>query len=338
MKRFRILLLSGLVALAAMAVVLSACGDDDDSASSGSAIKLGFSAWPGWFPWQVAEDAGLFKEAGVNVELVWFEGYLDSITALASGQLDANSQTLNDTIGSVAGGADQVIVLVNDNSSGNDQIIVSSEIKTIQDLKGKKVGLEEGVVDHYLLLLGLKAAGMSPSDVEIVNLETGAAASAFAAGQLDAVAVFAPFTTQALKRQGSRTLFSSKDYPGAIPDHLVVSRKLADSRPADVQKLINAWYLTLDYIEKNPDEAIKIMAKRAGVSVEEYKSYGAGTTIFNIDDNKKAFTTGSNLTALDFAGKDISKFMLEAKLIDKEVDLGKLFERKFIDGYSPNAK
>lgn len=338
MKPLRLILLTCLLAIAAMSFVASACSDDDSGGGgSGSAIKLGFSAWPGWFPLQVAQEAGIFKKAGVNVDLVWFEGYLDSINALAAGKLDANSQTLNDTIGSVAGGADQVIVLVNDNSTGNDQIIVSPEIKTIQDLKGKKIGLEAGVVDHYLLLLGLKAAGMSPSDVNIVNLETGAAASAFASGQLDAVAVFAPFTTQALKRPGSRTLFSSKDYPGAIPDHLVVSKKLLESRPGDVQKLINAWYMTLDYLKRNPQKAVDIMAKRAGVSTDEYKSYDAGTSLFSVDDNLKAFTTGTALTALNFAAKDISKFMLDAKLIDKEVDLSKLFEPKFVKAYAASG-
>jgi NitT/TauT family transport system substrate-binding protein len=58
------------------------------------------------------------------MDLVWYDGYLDSIKALTNNQLEANSQTLNDTISSLAGGADQVIVLVNDNSIGNDQIIV----------------------------------------------------------------------------------------------------------------------------------------------------------------------------------------------------------------------
>ncbi len=271
MHRWKLLI----TAFAVLALILAACGDDDDSggdsASSSGSIKLGFSAWPGWFPWQVAEEAGIFKDAGVDVDLVWFEGYLDSINALAAGQLDANSQTLNDTIASVAAGSDQVIVLVNDNSTGNDQIIASKEIKTIQDLKGKKIGVEAGVVDHYLLLLGLQSAGLGPDDVQVENLETGAAAAAFASGQLDAVGVFAPFTTQALKREGSHTLFTSKDFPGAIPDHLTISRELLDERPDDVQKLIDAWFLTLDYIKKNPDKAIDIMAKRAGVSVDEYK-------------------------------------------------------------------
>jgi len=331
MRRWKLLI----TAFAVLALVLAACGDDDSGGDSSSgSIKLGFSAWPGWFPWQVAEETGIFKEAGVSVDLVWFEGYLDSINALAGGQLDANSQTLNDTIASVAAGSDQVIVLVNDNSTGNDQVIASKDIKTIQDLKGKKIGVEAGVVDHYLLLLGLQSAGLRASDVQIENLETGAAAAAFASGQLDAVAVFAPFTTQALKREGSHTLFTSKEYPGAIPDHLVVSRKLLDQRPADVQKLIDAWFLTLDYIKKNPDKAIDIMAKRAGVSTAEYKSYDAGTTLFSMEDNMKAFAPGNSRASLPFAANDISKFLSDSGLIDKQPDLSKLFEPRFVNDHS----
>ena len=333
MNRFW-LVLGAMAALFAVVATIACGGDDDDDSGSGEPIKLGFSAWPGWFPWQVAEEEGFFDKAGVNVDLVWFDGYLDSINAFAAGQLDANSQTLNDTIGSVASGSEQVIVLTNDNSTGNDQIIVSKDIKTVQDLKGKKIGLEAGVVDHYLLLLGLAKAGMKFSDVEIVNLETGAAASAFAAGQLDAVAVFAPFTTQALKREGSKTLFSSKDFPGAIPDHLAVSKKLLDERPEDVQKLINAWFMTVDYIQKNKAKATEIMAKRAGVPEEEYTGYDAGTTLFSADDNVKAFGPGNDLTSLQFAAKDISKFMLEVKLIEKEVDLAGLFDATFVEKYA----
>ena len=224
--------------------LVAACGGSDGGSSGGSgggAIKLGFSAWPGWFPWQVAKEAGIFDKAGVKVDLVWFESYTDSINALSAGKLDANSQTLNDTLSSVAAGAKQTIVLVNDNSTGNDQVIVAPGINSVADLKGKKVGLEAGVVDHYLLALGLQKAGLTLKDVEIVNLETGAAAAAFAAGQLDAVGAFAPFTTQALKRPGSHALFTSKDFPGSIPDHLVITGDLLKTRSADAQKLVNAW-------------------------------------------------------------------------------------------------
>ena len=339
MKR-RSLLRLGL-GLAVAGVLAAGCGGGDgasDASSSnatqaGAPIKLGFSAWPGWFPWQVAEEAGIFKQAGVNVELVWFEGYLDSINALAAGQLDANSQTLNDTLASVAAGSDQRIVLVNDNSTGNDQIIVRSGINSVADLRGRRIGVEEGVVDHFLLALGLKQAGLSLSDVQIVNLETGAAAASFAAGQLDAVGAFAPFTTQALKRDGSKTLFSSKDFPGAIPDHLAVSGRLIDSRPEDVQKLVNAWFMTLDYIKANPDRAVAIMAKKAGVSVEEYREYDAGTTLFSLEQNRKAFESGSDITHLDFAAEEISQFLLDNGFVEKRINLARVFDASFIRAY-----
>lgn len=308
------------------------------STASAPVVRMGFSVWPGWVPWQVAQDAKIFAANQVNVDLKWFDGYLDSINALTVGQLDGNAQTLNDTISSIAAGADQVIVLTNDNSTGNDKIIVSSEIKSIADLKGKRVAVEEGTVDHFLLLLGLKKAGLSPSDIQLQPLETGAAAAAFAAGQVDAVGVFAPFTTKALERPGSKELFSSKDFPGAISDHLVVTRQLITEKPEAVQALVNSWFATLDYIQKNPEAAYSIMAKRAGVSIEEYKQYEAGTKIFTVEENLKAFQPGKDRSSLIFAAQEISDFLVSSGLAKAKPDLSKLFDDRFVKAYAAQAK
>jgi NitT/TauT family transport system substrate-binding protein len=311
----------------------AACGDSKPAADkpAGDAIKLGFSAWPGWFPWEVAKENGFFEKEGVNVDLKFFEGYLDSLNALAAGQLDANTQTLNDTISSVAGGADEVIVLVNDHSTGNDQIIVGPDIKSAADLKGKKVAAEQGTVDHYLLLLGLQKAGLSPADIDFQPLETGAAAAAFASGRLDGVGVFAPFTTQALTRSGSHALFTSAEFPDAIPDHLVVSKKLMKDRPDDVQKLVTVWFETIDWIKGNHDAAVKIMAKRAGVSTADYETYDKGTTIFTLDQNVTAFAPGNDATHLNYQAKLISDFLLSVKLIDKAPDLAGMLDGTFVE-------
>jgi NitT/TauT family transport system substrate-binding protein len=102
-------------------------------------VKLGFSAWPGWFPWQVAQEKEIFARSKVGVNLKWFDSYTDSLAALNNGSLDANSQTLTDTISSIASGKDLVVVMTNDNSTGNDKIIISEQIKSVKDLKGKKV-------------------------------------------------------------------------------------------------------------------------------------------------------------------------------------------------------
>lgn len=342
--KFRSLVSLGAVFLFSLFVTVSCTTSEQTSTPSAgnspttTPIQMGFSAWPGWFPWQVANEEKLFAANKVNVDLKWFDGYLDSINALTAGQLDANCQTLNDTISSVAAGADQVIVLVNDNSTGNDKIIVREGINSIADLKGKKIAAEEGTVDHFLLLQGLRKAGLTQADIDFQPLETGAAAAAFASGQIDAVGVFAPFTTQALKRPGSKELFSSKDFPGAIPDHLVVSRKMINERSPDVQALVNTWFATLDFMAANPEKAYQTMAQRAGVSVADYKQYNAGTKIFTVEDNLKAFSPGKDMSSLSFAAQEISKFLVDAKLAKQAPDLSKIFDDRFVKAYAAAKK
>ncbi|PZV14785.1 MAG: aliphatic sulfonates ABC transporter substrate-binding protein [Pseudanabaena sp.] len=321
-----------------MQTTVSTPTSDSHNKAPADSLRLGFSAWPGWFPWQVAQDEGKFTKNNLTVDLKWFDGYLESISTLIAGQIDANSQTLGDTVSSVAGGADQVIVLVNDNSTGNDKIIVSAEINSIADLKGKKVAAEEGTVDHFLLLLGMKKAGLSPQDIQFVPLETGKAATAFVGGQVDAVAVFAPFTTQALKRAGSKELFSSKDFPGAISDHLVFTRKFVDANPEKVQAAVDSWFATLDYIKANPAKANEIMAKRAGVSLDEYAQYADGTKIFTVEENLKAFEVGEDMNSLPFAAKEMSKFLNEVGLAKTSPDTSKMFDDRFVKAYAKKVK
>ncbi|CAK6693096.1 hypothetical protein IFHNHDMJ_01354 [Synechococcus sp. CBW1107] len=327
-RRGRLLSLSLILMAALGSGLLAAC---QKPTGTEVPVRIGFSAWPGWIPWQVTEEKGLFTAAGVPVTLQWFDGYLDSINALNAGQLDCNSQTLGDTISSIAGGADLQVVLTNDNSTGNDQIIVAPGITSVADLKGRKVAAEEGTVDHYLLLLGLKKAGLSSSDITFVPLETGAAAAAFVAGQVDAVGVFAPFTTQALKREGSTTLFSSKDFPGAISDHLVCRTEFVAKNPEKVQKIVDAWFATLATMKAEPGPTLAILAKRAGVSEEEYKAYDAGTTILTLEQNREAFKPGNTMASLPFAADQISLFLQEVGLAKTPPKLDGLLDSRFVD-------
>ena len=71
----------------------------------GATLKVGYSAWPGWFPLAVAEKQGIFEQAGVDVELTYFADYIASLDALVAGSIDVNTQTLNDTIFGVAAGS-----------------------------------------------------------------------------------------------------------------------------------------------------------------------------------------------------------------------------------------
>jgi len=313
-----------------LATTLSACSPKPPTGAE-APVRIGFSAWPGWFPWQVAEEKGLFSKSGVPVKLVWFDGYLDSINALNSGQLDCNSQTLGDTISSISGGADLKVVLTNDISSGNDQIIAAPGIHSVVDLKGKKVAAEEGTVDHYLLLKGLTRAGLTQKDITFVPLETGAAAAAFVAGKVDAVGVFAPFTTQSLKRPGSRALFTSRDFPGAISDHLVCRRAFVEKNPEMIQKIVDSWFATLREIKANPQPSLVIMARRAGVNEGDYLAYRAGTDIYSLDKNREVFKPGTTMASLPFAAQEISSFLQSVGLAKQPPKLDGLLDPQFVN-------
>jgi NitT/TauT family transport system substrate-binding protein len=333
-----------LVAIVSTVVMLgtvAACSAKSDNtqatgANGGSpTITLAYSAWPGWFPWAVAQEKGLFAANGVNVQLKYFDNYTDSLTALSTGAVTANSQTLNDTLISVAAGSKQTIVLVNDNSTGNDQIIAAPGINSLADLKGKTIAVEEGTVDHYLLLLALQRAGVAQSSVTIKGLPTADAAAAFKAGQVDAVGAFAPFTTTALQRPGSKALTTSKDFPGAIPDHLVFGSDFVKAHRDLVQKVVKTWFDTLTWISQHHDEALTIMAKQAGVSVADYQTYDAGTTIFTRQQNLDAFTSGMTPANLDYEAGQISQFIVDTKLAPAKPSLDGLFDDSFVKAISP---
>ena len=324
-----------MICAVAALLLVAGCADTSTSASSsggsgGATVRLGFSAWPGWFPWQVAQEEGLFTKNGVTVDLKYFESYTDSLTALSTGNLDANSQTLNDTLSSVSGGSKQTVVLVNDNSTGNDQIIARPGITSIADLKGKKVAAEQGTVDHYLLLLALKKAGLTEKDVQFTPLVTDAAAAAFVAGKVDAVGVFAPFTTTALGLPGSKAIATSKDFPGAIPDHLVFGSAFVKAHPAEVQALVQTWFDTIAWIKANPGKAIDVMAKRGGVSAADYKTYDAGTTIFTRQQNLDAFASGSTPANLDYQAQQIGDFLVSTGLAEQKPSLDGLLDPRFV--------
>lgn len=304
-------------------------------APSGEPIVLGYSSWAGWWPWAIAEKEGLFAANGANVEMKWFDGYLESMTAFAAGELDGNCQTLNDTISFVADSENgQVVVLVNDNSAGNDKIIVTEDINSLEDLKGKTVALEEGLVDDFLLTLALEEQGLSREDVDIKNLETGAAAAAFASGQADAVGAFPPFWKTALEREGSKELISSAEFPGAIPDLLVMSQKVIDEQPEQVQAIVNTWFDVLAFMAENPDEADAIMAERAGVTVEEFQDFKEGTRMFTIDDNLEAFSEGEGMKYMPYAAPVMTDFMVKVGFIPEGPDLSTLFDDRFVKAYA----
>ncbi|WP_226375298.1 ABC transporter substrate-binding protein [Effusibacillus dendaii] len=331
-----------LISLFLVAGAVVGCSSGSQSSSSpqntGSQekIKIGLSPWPGWFVWYLVKEKGFFEKHGVNADLVWFPVYSDSLTALNTGKIDANSQTLIDTLTPVSKGIPLKAVLVNDNSNGGDGVVVKPDITSLQQLKGKKIATELGTVDHFLMLTGLDKAGLKESDVQYTNMTVNDAGPAFISGNLDAAVLWEPFLSKAVQEGKGKLLFSSADTPGLIPDLLVFREEVAKNKPEEVQKVIAAWFDALEYWKEHPDESMAIMAKAAETPVDEYKKSVEGVKIFSLEDNRNAFKEADNMTSLLFTGKKTGEFLKRVGFIDNIPDVSKIIDGQFIQKASAN--
>ncbi|MCY9660909.1 ABC transporter substrate-binding protein [Paenibacillus chondroitinus] len=327
-KRMVFLMMALLLAF----TVVSGCSSKEaaSKAASGSdqPIKLALSPWPGWFVWYLVKEKGFFEKNGVKVDLVWFPVYSDSLSALASGKVDANSQTLSDTLAPASKGIPLKAVLVNDNSNGGDGVVVKPNINSLQDLKGKKVATELGTVDHLLMLTALEKAGLAEKDVSYTNMTVNDAGPAFISGNLDGAVLWEPFLSKAIQEGKGKLLFSSKDTPGLIPDLLVFKEEITKNRPEDVKKILNAWFDALDYWKANPEESLQIMAKAAETPVDEYKAGVDSVKIFQLDDNVKAFQKGDSYSSLHYTSQKTAEFL---KSLDMLSTIPKA--ESFLDGH-----
>lgn len=297
-------------------------------------LKIAYSDWPGWVAWQVGIDKGWFKEAGVDVDFEWFE-YVPSMEAFSAGKVDAVSMTNGDALVTGATGAPSKAIIINDYSNGNDMIVAKPGIETVKDLKGKKIGVEVGFVDHLLLLKALEANGMTEKDVTLVNVPTQETPKAFASGDVDAIAAWQPNSGQALKAvPGSKAIYTSSNVPGLIYDVLAVNPASLSARPDDWKKVAKVWYKIVDYFY-NPDtkaDAIKSMSARVNLSPEEYSAFVDGTKILKLSEAKKAFEKGEGLDSIYGSGAIVDKFNVDNKVYEKPQTVADYIDPSITEG------
>ncbi len=258
-------------------------------------LKVAYSDWPGWTAFAIAEQKGWFKEAGVEVELLWFE-YGPSMEAYAAGKVDAVMVTNGDALVTGAGGAKNVMIVALDYSNGNDMIVAKPGIKSMKDLKGKKIGIEVGFVEHLMLLKALESAGLSESDVEIVPTPTNQTPQVLASGQVDAIGAWQPNSGAALKAlPGSTAIFTSANAPGLIYDTVAVSPQSLAERRADWVKFVKVWDKIVAYLAdpKTKADGVAIMAAKAGVDAATYAEFLPGTKFLPLAEGSKLLSSSA---------------------------------------------
>lgn len=316
-------------ALSVAAAVLGA-----GAAHAAAPLKVGYSDWPGWVAWQVAIDKGWFKEAGVEADFVWFD-YSASMDAFAADRIDGVLMTNGDALVTGASGAKSTMVMITDYSNGNDMIVGRPGVRTLKDLKGRKVGVELGLVEHLLLLNGLKKAGMSESDVTLVNAKTNEVPQMLASGGVDAVGAWQPVSGQSIKAlPGSRPIYTSADEPGLIYDVLAVHRASASSRRADWQKLVKVWDRVVAYIgdPRTQADAVRIMAARVGLAPEAYLPLLRGTRLLSLAEERKVYVKGAGFDSLQGSSRIADAFNVANGVYKAPQDVDSYLDPSYLAG------
>lgn len=279
-------------------------------------LKIGYSDWPGYTAFEIAKQKGWFKEAGVDVEMVWFD-YLPSLDAFSAKKIDAVTVVATDALVNGANGAKSKIIGLIDYSDGADMIIGKPGVESIKDLKGQDVGIEVTLVEHLLLLKALEVNGMTQNDVKLINTPTNETPQTLASGKVAAIGAWYPVSGQALKAvSGSKKLFTSAEAKGLIYDVLAVDPTSYAKHKEDWAKVVAIYYKSVDYIldEKTKADAVKIMAAKVGANPDEYMKALPGCHYLTLAESKKAFVKGEGLDSIYGSMANGNKFNLDNKV------------------------
>jgi len=244
-------------------------------------INMGTEPWIGYGPWWVAKAKGFDKANGINLNMINFTTDADRESAFAGGKTDmsnvpthALAKILN------AGSRPFKTVLFEDISMTADAMIGPKDVKSIKDLKGKKVAFEAGTTSDILLRYGLLKNGMTINDIKVVPLAAADAGAALVAGRVNIAVTYEPYLTAALQHgKGLHIIYAGAARPGLISDCLIVSAAFAKAHPEAVVAALKTWQQAMAYFRSNPADAQKIIAAKVGATPAQLKTSFAGDVI-----------------------------------------------------------
>ena len=288
-------------------------------------VTIGMSGWTGFAPLSLAENAGLFRANGVEVETK-FVPQRERNLALASGALNCVVTTV-DTMILWASTIPLVQVLVLDRSRGGDGVAVRPAIGGWAGLKGKTVAVDgPGTSPYFMLAYMLRENGMSVRDVQTAALAPQPAAQAFVAGQFDACATYEPYLSQvrAMGADKGRILATTLDYP-CIVDTLAFQPAFIERNGEAVRRVVKSWFDAIALIGSEPDRAYEIMGRRVNMAGPAFRD--SAQYIEWLDQAKNRDYVANGLP--EFQRKALA-VQRESGVVRQDVDLSKLLDTRFL--------
>lgn len=270
------ILITAILLVTAIIALLISCKRDNKHQNSGSAqgtVRMAsFFTAVDYAPYLIAKNKGWFDEAlkdnNFKVEYSIFQSLAPINESFATGRIDIVFEAEPPAI--IGESAGHKLDVRDISCSLIQQILVptNSAIKSVADLKGKKIAVLSGTSSHYGLLKLLKEAGVKPNEVEILDMAPPDAKVAFEANRIDAWAVWPPFDEQEELSGKGRALSGGDAYIHSI---MAVREKFISEHPDIFKEIDEVFEKSKKWMEQNPEEAIAIVSKELNVPLEVVK-------------------------------------------------------------------
>ncbi|MGI9245486.1 MAG: ABC transporter substrate-binding protein [Steroidobacteraceae bacterium] len=253
-------------------------------------LRVGINPWPAHDLLWVAQQKGYFRELGLEVRLHEFPGLSDSSLSVQKQKLDVVALTS----GEIAQSREPLVpVYVLDESLGLDAMIGGPRVRSLGDLRGKRVGIEPDSVGSLILLGALRAANLTMDDVDVVLITQSSGVEMMGSGMIDALVTYPPHSSGVLEIEGTRTVFDSSAMPGDIYDVLAARPAVREKRAEDIALLIQGYERALRLLRERPEEVYAMVARRYHLTVEETKaSFETGMRWASPDEQQSLLAHG----------------------------------------------
>jgi len=292
-------------------------------------LKIAFNTWIGYSSFYIAEKEGLLDKYHVKVETSVIDPLPEKNAAMLRGDLDGMGGTIDSAVISDTNGLSARVIMMFDRSNGTDGILTTNDIKTVRDLAGKSVAVEEGFVDHFFLLYVLDKEGLPPDTIHIVPMTTDEAGAAFAAGKVDVAVTYEPMLDTALSRPNSHVLVSSAHVEPILADTLLVSNDAIQGRADDLRNLIRALMEANSLWKKNPEKYMAFVAEKWNWKPQDVASTLRTVEIYDCADELRLFGTSEPGPLYHYVSK-ASELWLKSEVIKQGIDPEQVIDPEFV--------
>jgi len=321
-------------------------------------LRVAINTWAGHAPGIVANGGmatgsatSLYKKKyGLDVELTLIEDPTAKLNAFIKGDIDVMWDTVDSYAREASVLADQgkkaKSILQEDWSRGGDGIVSLKTIKSIEDLKGKKIATTQFTPSHFFLLYMLTQSGLSAQDKTDIERslvyfdEAPKAANAFRAKQVDAAVTWEPDLTNSVNARpdDAHILISTTAATNVIADTLVAREELVQQAPRTVQDFVAGWFDGISVMQEDPDGANRLIGSALKLGPEDVSGMLSGLKLTPFADNAQFYGLTSNKPYFDQLFNAAFVIWRKKGVVTKVVDAKDWQDSRFVSALADQYK